>query len=164
MRTRNLAATSACAAAAWVIVGAGYAAAETPASTAQATSESSITILAQQDDDQLTPQSPGSPDGQTGGLEQEKTPKTGGVRWEEFGGDPADAPKDMDSFITDILGWLKTIAGIAAVIGVLVVASLMVIGLRGRSEAAKKALDGLWPIVLGTIIAGSAYTVVSIFM
>ncbi|NKS68218.1 hypothetical protein GS584_02915, partial [Rhodococcus hoagii] len=59
MRTRNLSATSACVAAAWVLVGAGYAAAETPAPTAQAISESSLTILAQQDDDQLTPQSPG---------------------------------------------------------------------------------------------------------
>jgi hypothetical protein len=86
------------------------------------------------------------------------------VQWDQFGGDPADAPEDLDSFVDSVIGWLKTIAGAAAVIGVLIVASLMVIGIRGRSEAAKKALDGLPAVLLATTIAGSAWTVISIFL
>ncbi|UDH01778.1 hypothetical protein [Rhodococcus opacus] len=91
-------------------------------------------------------------------------PATGGVQWEEFGGDPADAPTDLNSFIDSTLGWLKTIALFAGVLGLLIVACLMVIGIRGRSEVAKKAMEGVFPVLLGTVFAGSAYVLVGIFV
>lgn len=163
MRTRTLVAISACTVTAWTVVGVGYAAAASaPSSMAPVTDESSITVLAQPDDDQLTPQSPGSPSGTSSEVEY-TPPPTGGVRWDEFGGDPTDAPTDMRSFVNAVLGWMKTLAGIAGVLGLLTVAGLMIIGLRGRSEAARKAFDGVWPVLLGTLFAGSAYTITSLF-
>ena len=88
---------------------------------------------------------------------------TGGVRWDEFGGTSDEAPQDLDSFIDTTLGWLKTLTGYAGVLGVLIVAALMVIGIKGRSEAAKKAVDGLPAVVVATIISGAAYTFIRLF-
>lgn len=117
-------------------------------------------ILAQDDGEQLTPQNPGAPSVTTGESEHQ-APQTGGVRWEDFGGDPANAPDDLDSFISTTLGWLKTIAAVAGILGLITIATLMVIGLRGRSEAARKAMDGVPAVLLATILAGSAWTIVN---
>lgn len=140
--------------AACVITGTGSVAA-TPA-----TDVGGSIILAQDDGEQLTPQSPGAPSLTTGESEY-RAPQTGGVRWEDFGGDPADAPDDLDSFISTTLGWLKTIAAAAGLLGLIAIATLMMIGLRGRSEAARKAMDGVPAVLLATIIAGSAWTIVN---
>jgi hypothetical protein len=111
---------------------------------------------------QLTPQNPGG----AGNTEQipVKDPKTGGVRWDQFGGDPADAPQNLDSFIDDVLGWMRTGAGITAVLGVLVSAGLIVIGIRGRSEQAKRAMTTLPVVFGGTVLSASAATILSIFL
>jgi len=48
---------------------------------------------------------PASPGG--GGSGEQipiRDPKTGGVQWDKFGGDPVNAPADLDSFINDALG------------------------------------------------------------
>lgn len=110
---------------------------------------------------QLSPQSPGS-----GGGEQIpiRDPATGGVQWDKFGGNPAEAPEDLDAFIADSLGWMRTLALACAVGGVLITAAVLMVGIRGRSEQAKKALHSL-PVVLGaTVLSGSAYTVIDVFL
>ncbi|AXK89967.1 hypothetical protein SAMN05421776_11327 [Nocardia farcinica] len=111
---------------------------------------------------QLSPQSPGG--GGSGEQIPIQDPKTGGVQWDKFGGDPANAPEDLDSFIAAALGWLRTLALACAVGGVLITAGVLMVGIRGRSEQAKKALHSL-PVVLGaTVLSGSAYTVIHVFL
>lgn len=170
MRRRIIAALPALAAAAWIIGGTGINAADavTPAA--------SLSVVAHQVEslhrqpapaapttEQLTPESPGAPS--SGGSDIGITaPKTGGVRWDEFGGSADEAPEDLDSFIDSVLGWLKTIAAVAGVLGILTCASLMAIGMKGRSEAARKALEGLPVILLATVIAGASWTVVTVFV
>ncbi|MFD6463980.1 hypothetical protein [Streptomyces roseolus] len=86
------------------------------------------------------------------------------MQWNKFGGDPANAPTDLDSFINDVLGWLRTLALLCAVAGVLIIASTLTVGIRGRSEQAKKALEK-FPIVLAaTVMSGSAYTILTMFL
>ncbi|PXX53893.1 hypothetical protein DFR70_12614 [Nocardia tenerifensis] len=110
---------------------------------------------------QLSPQSPGGGSGEQIPI---RDPKTGGVQWDKFGGDPAEAPADLDAFITDALGWLRTLALVCAVAGMLILAAALIVGIRGRSEQAKKALEK-FPLVLGaTVMSGSAYTVLMIFL
>lgn len=111
---------------------------------------------------QLSPQSPGG----GGGTEQipVRDPATGGVRWDQFGGDPAEAPQDMDGFFESTLGWLRTFCAVAGVLGVLCCAFLTAIGFRGRSEAAKKALVSLPSVLLGTCMAGSAAAILTVFI
>ncbi|WP_280402951.1 hypothetical protein [Nocardia brasiliensis] len=111
---------------------------------------------------QLSPQSPGG--GGSGEQIPIRDPKTGGVQWDKFGGDPANAPADLDTFINDALGWLRTLSLVCSVAGVLIIAATLTVGIRGRSEQAKKALEK-FPIVLGaTVMSGSAYTVLMIFL
>ncbi|MEV6364882.1 hypothetical protein [Nocardia asteroides] len=86
------------------------------------------------------------------------------MQWDKFGGNPAEAPEDLDSFIADSLGWMRTLALACAVGGVLITAAVLMVGIRGRSEQAKKALHSL-PVVLGaTVLSGSAYTVINVFL
>ena len=110
---------------------------------------------------QLSPQSPGGGSGEQIPIREAPT---GGVQWERFGGDPSDAPADLDSFIVDAIGWLRTLTLICAVGGVLIIAATLTVGIRGRSEQAKTALKK-FPIVLAaTVMSGSAYTVISMFL
>ncbi|MBC7300097.1 MULTISPECIES: hypothetical protein [Nocardia] len=111
---------------------------------------------------QLSPQSPGG--GGTGEQIPIRDPTTGGVRWDRFGGDPADAPEDLDSFIADSLGWMRTLALACAVGGVLITAAVLMVGIRGRSEQAKKALHSLPVVLVATVLSGSAYTVINAFL
>ncbi|GGK68764.1 hypothetical protein [Nocardia camponoti] len=108
---------------------------------------------------QLSPQSPGG--GGSGEQIPVRDPKTGGVRWDQFGGDPAGAATDLDSFIDQILGWLQTFAAYAGVLGVVICAALTVIGIRGRSDAAKKAMTSLPYVLGGTVLAGSTATILT---
>lgn len=113
--------------------------------------------------EQLSPQNPG---GTTPGVDEVpiQEPKTGGVQWDQFGGNPTDAPKDLDSFVDDILGYLRTFTLYAAAMGVLIVAGALMIGIRGRSEHSKRALETLPAVLIGTVIAGAAGTVLSMFV
>ncbi|MGW5453123.1 hypothetical protein [Nocardia sp. NPDC003979] len=136
--------------AALTTVGAGAVHAQPPTTPAPPTSQ------------QLSPQSPGG--GGTGEQIPLRDPATGGVRWDRFGGDPADAPEDLDSFIADSLGWLRTLALACAVGGVLISAAVLMVGIRGRSEQAKKALFSLPVVLVATVLSGSAYTVINTFL
>lgn len=111
---------------------------------------------------QLSPQSPG------GGGSGEQIPigdaPTGGVRWDQFGGDPAGAPQNLDSFIDTTLGWLRTIAGFSGVLGLLICAALTFIGIRGRSEGAKKAMHSVPFVLAGTVLAGSATAILTVII
>lgn len=91
-------------------------------------------------------------------------PPTGGVQWDQFGGNPADAPADLDNFITDVLGWMKTLTLYFAVLGALASVAVIVIGMRGRSQVAKKGLEGLPAVLLGTVIASSTTAILGIFV
>lgn len=111
---------------------------------------------------QLSPQSPGG--GGAGEQIPIRDPATGGVQWDRFGGDPAEAPVDLDSFISDSLGWMLTLALACAVGGVLITAAVLMVGIRGRSEQAKKALHSLPVVLVATVLSGSAYTVINAFL
>ncbi|WP_216892148.1 hypothetical protein [Nocardia alni] len=107
------------------------------------------------------------PSGGTGGGESEvpiEPAKTGAPDWNRFGGDPAGAPRDMNSFVTDVLGWMRTAAVIAGVLGLLTIAAMLVIGSRWRSEQSRRALDSLPAVLLATVISGSAATILSMVL
>lgn len=112
--------------------------------------------------EQLSPQNPG---GTTPGVDEIpiQDPETGGVQWSQFGGNPTDAPDDLDSFVDDILGYLRTITLYAAAMGVLIAAGALMIGIRGRSEHSKRALETLPAVLIGTVMAGAAGTILSMF-
>ncbi len=66
------------------------------------------------------------------------------------------APPGLDKFSNQILGWLKWGCGLAAIAGLLAVAIMMGVGVRGRSDTAKNALSHA-PWVFGAAaLAGSA--------
>jgi hypothetical protein len=66
------------------------------------------------------------------------------------------APPGLENFTNEILGWLKWACGVASVVGLLAVALMMGVGVRGRSTAAKDALSHA-PWVFGaTALTGSA--------
>ena len=74
---------------------------------------------------------------------------------------PAQAPPGLDKFTNQILGWLKWGCGIAAIGGLLAVAIMMGIGVRGRSDTAKNALSHA-PWVFGAAaLAGSAAALIN---
>lgn len=111
--------------------------------------------------------SPQLPDNKTGSGASEvpiKPAKTGAPDWNRFGGDPADAPSDMDSFVTDVLGWMRTAAIIAGVLGLLTIAAMLMVGLRWRSEQSRRALESLPAVLLATVISGSAATILSMVL
>lgn len=114
------------------------------------------------------PLPPGHQPGNTGGGEESEVPirppKTGAPDWNRFGGDPVDAPRDLNSFVTAVLGWMRTASLIAGVLGVLTIAGMLVVGLRWRSEQSRRALDALPVVLLGTVISGSAATVLSMVL
>ena len=89
---------------------------------------------------------------------------TGGVGWDQFGGNPADAPADLDSFITDVLGWMKTLSLYFAVLGALACVAVIVIGIRGRSQVAKKGLEGLPAVLLAVTMASGAAAILGMFV
>jgi len=69
---------------------------------------------------------------------------------------PAQPPPGLDTFTTKVLGWLKWGTGIAAMGGLLAVAVMMGVGIRGRSDTAKNAMSHA-PWVFGAAaLAGSA--------
>lgn len=71
------------------------------------------------------------------------------------------APPGVDGFVTMILGWLKWATGLACIAGLLCVAIMMGIGIRGRSETAKNALSHA-PWVFGAaILSGSAAALIN---
>ncbi|MGV9679138.1 hypothetical protein ACWDSJ_27985 [Nocardia sp. NPDC003482] len=111
---------------------------------------------------QVSPQSPGG----AGPGEQIpiRQPATGGVQWDRFGGDGTNAPHDLDSFITDVIGWLRTLALVCAMAGALITAALLIAGVRGRSDQAKRALERFPTVLAATVMAGSAYTIIMIFL
>jgi len=74
---------------------------------------------------------------------------------------PAQAPPGLDKFTNQVLGWLKWGCGIAAIGGLLAVAIMMGIGVRGRSDTAKNALSHA-PWVFGAAaLAGSASVLIN---
>ncbi len=71
------------------------------------------------------------------------------------------APPGLEKFSNQILGWLKWACGLAAIGGLLAVAIMMVIGVRGRSDTAKNALSHA-PWVFGAAaLAGSAAALIN---
>lgn len=62
-----------------------------------------------------------------------------------------------------LVGWSKTIFGIAALLGLMATAGLMIVGLRGRSEIAKNAMGQLPYSILALVLFGSAYTLIESF-
>jgi hypothetical protein len=107
------------------------------------------------------------PRNNTGSGESEvpiEPPKTGAPNWNQFGGDPADAPHDMNSFVTDVLGWMRTTAVIAGILGLLTIAVMLVVGMRWRSEQSRRALESLPAVLLATVISGSAATILSMVL
>ncbi len=109
-------------------------------------------------------QFPGNSSGSSESEVPIKPAKTGAPDWNRFGGDPADAPGDMNSFVTDVLGWMRTAAVIAGVLGLLTIAMMLIIGLRWRSEQSRRALESLPAVLLATVISGSAATILSMVL
>ncbi len=70
----------------------------------------------------------------------------------------------MDSFVTDVLGWMRTAAIIAGVLGLLTIAAMLMVGLRWRSEQSRRALESLPAVLLATVISGSAATILSMVL
>lgn len=72
-------------------------------------------------------------------------------------------PGKLGSRMEDVIGWFKTVCFGLAMIGVLSVASMMFVGLRGRSDTAKNALGHLPLVILGTILTGGAAGLIEAF-
>ncbi|WP_052689177.1 hypothetical protein [Williamsia herbipolensis] len=87
------------------------------------------------------------------------TPDQGQIHWEKFGGGDKGAAKNLDEFSTQIVGYSLTGFGIAAVLGGLVVFSLMIVGFKGRSTIAKTALESSIWIWAACLLVGSASTI-----
>jgi hydrogenase/urease accessory protein HupE len=66
------------------------------------------------------------------------------------------APPGLEGFTNKILGWLKWACGVASVVGLLSVAIMMGVGVRGRSTAAKDALSHAPWVFAATALTGSA--------
>jgi hydrogenase/urease accessory protein HupE len=65
-------------------------------------------------------------------------------------------PPGLEGFTNKILGWLKWACGVASVVGLLSVAIMMGVGVRGRSTAAKDALSHAPWVFAATALTGSA--------
>lgn len=66
-------------------------------------------------------------------------------------------PGPLGERVNDIIGYAKTIFAALAVLGLLAVAGLTVVGIKGRSEVAKSALGHLpWAIAALAIGGGAA--------
>ncbi len=83
------------------------------------------------------------------------TPDLGKIHWEQFGGSDEHAAKNLDDFVSQIIGYALTGFGIAAVLGALCVCVLMIVGVKGRSAVAKTALESSIWLWIGCLVAGS---------
>lgn len=72
-------------------------------------------------------------------------------------------PGELGRKTSDVIGWAKTGFLAAALLGLIATATLMIVGLRGRSEIAKNAMGQLPYSILALVIFGSAYTVIESF-
>lgn len=111
---------------------------------------------------QLSPINPGTP-GQEGNVDL-RAPRTGGVQWDQFGGNADDAPTNLPNFIDSMIAWGKTIGLFLAMFAGLSCLFLVVIGIRGRSEVAKVGLRGLIPVFGGAAMIGLAATIAIVFV
>ncbi len=68
------------------------------------------------------------------------------------------APPGLDDVALTFLGWAKWIGGIAGVAGIIVIAIMMMIGRRNRSQLAADGLSALPWIVGGFILIGLSAT------
>lgn len=83
------------------------------------------------------------------------TPKEGQLHWDQFGGNADEGPQTLDEFSTFVIGLLLTGTGVVAVITSLTICLLMAVGVRGRSEVAKRALESSIWVWAGVVLAGS---------
>jgi hypothetical protein len=90
--------------------------------------------------------------------------KTGTPDWNKFGGDPADAPHDLNSFVISVLGWMRTAALLAGLLGLVTIGGMLAVGLRWRSEQSRRALESLPAVLLATVISGSAATILTMVL
>ena len=72
-------------------------------------------------------------------------------------------PGTLGTRLDDVLGYGKTIFFFLAVGGLLAVAAMLVVGLRGRSDTAKNALTHLPYVLLGVVITGGAAGIIEAF-
>ncbi|MGW5317798.1 hypothetical protein ACWEVD_01095 [Nocardia thailandica] len=64
-------------------------------------------------------------------------------------------PGKLGDRTNDVIGYVKTVCTIAAVLGSLAVAAMLAVGMRGRSDTAKNALTHLPFVFLGVVLTGS---------
>ncbi len=69
---------------------------------------------------------------------------------------PSSPPPGLDGFTNKILGWLKWGCGVASIGGLLAVAIMMGVGIRGRSDTAKNALSHAPWVFAAAALTGSA--------
>lgn len=72
-------------------------------------------------------------------------------------------PGKLGERANDLVGYAKTIFGVLALLGILACASMLAIGLRGRSDVAKNALSHLPYVLLATVLAGGASGLIAAF-
>ncbi|AXK89968.1 hypothetical protein SAMN05421776_11326 [Nocardia farcinica] len=72
-------------------------------------------------------------------------------------------PGELGNRIDTVLGYGKTICYALAFGGLLAVAGMLFIGLRGRSDTAKNALGHLPMVILGVVITGGAGGIIQAF-
>ena len=77
---------------------------------------------------------------------------------------PKPLPGKIGTFLNDLVGYTLTFLWIAAVVGVLGCAILMVIGRQGRNEVALRGLNGMLWVTGGLILGASAVTIVNTFI
>lgn len=73
---------------------------------------------------------------------------------------PKELPGRLGQFLSDVIAWSKTICFGLAAIGVLAVAGMTVVGVRGRSETAKNALTHLPYVLIGVVLTGGYATII----
>lgn len=102
----------------------------------------------------------------SGGPDEIKygTADQGQIHWERFGGSDHDSAGTLDQFAADILGYAMTGFGIAAVLGGTVVCGLMIVGVRGRSQVAKTALESSIWIWVGLLLVGSVSSICGLLL
>ncbi|BAD60672.1 hypothetical protein [Nocardia farcinica] len=72
-------------------------------------------------------------------------------------------PGELGNRVNDVLGYAKTICYALAFGGLLAVAGMLFVGLRGRSDTAKNALGHLPMVILGVVITGGAGGIIQAF-
>jgi hypothetical protein len=77
---------------------------------------------------------------------------------------PKPLPGQLGTFLNDLIGYTLTFLWIAAVVGVLGCAILMVVGRQGRNEVALRGLNGMLWVTGGLILGASAVTIVNTFI